>query len=456
MTKKSAFIALRDVDVDFPIFNASTMSFKNRVLNSLTGGVIGQERDGNVVVHGLQEINLQIKAGERVGLVGHNGAGKTTLLRVLSGIYAPTKGEATISGECVSLINVGLGIDPEATGRENIRLRSAMLGFTPEQTKQCTDEIIDFSGLGNFIDMPFRTYSSGMQLRLAFAVSTTISPQILIMDEWLSTGDENFRERAEKRMRRVVDSTDILILASHSRSLLQNNCDRVVWLEHGKVHRDGDAAEVLDEYFGPDMTSNSGIRSMNAEETAQSVKLRNVALANVNRPKEIVFPEDQRPGGDVAKIIECRLVGSSGQVLTTLRNTESFDLEVIYEVYKPGYHLWTCCILYNEADVPLCWSGDTRAALLKDSRSPGIWRSSLAVPGRLLAPGFVHFTVAVGDVDLLGYNHAHATHILSTKVEDDIEDPCLRGPYRGPIPGSFRPLMTWKTEHLEDQGRDNV
>jgi len=455
MKKKSAFIALRDVDVDFPVFNASTLSFKNRVLTSLTGGVIGQERDGNVVVRGLHGINLRIKAGERVGLVGHNGAGKTTLLRVLSGIYAPTKGEATTSGECVSLINVGLGIDPEATGRENIRLRSAMMGLTPEQTRECTDEIIDFSGLGNFIDMPFRTYSSGMQLRLAFAVSTTISPQILIMDEWLSTGDENFRERAEKRMRRVVDSTDILILASHSRSLLQNNCDRVVWLQHGKVYRDGSAVEVLEEYFGPDMSSNAGNRTMNTEETEQSAKLRNVALANLNRPKEIVFTEDQRPGGDVAKIIGCRLVGSDGRVLTTLRNTEPFDLELTYQVCKPGYRLWTRCTVYNEANFPLCWSGDTRAALLKGPRSPGIWRSSLAIPGRLLAPGFVHFTVAVADVDLIDYKHAFATNILSIKVEDDIEDLALRGPYRGPIPGFFRPLLAWKTEQLESQRCDS-
>ena len=182
-------------------------------------------------------------------MIGHNGAGKTTLLRVLSGIYAPTEGEAIINGDCISLINISLGIDPEATGRENIKLRAAMIGFTPKETKERMNEIIDFSGLGDFIDMPFRTYSSGMQLRLAFAVSTSIRPQILVLDEWLSTGDEEFRHRAEQRMRALLDSTDILILASHSKELLRQNCTRIIWLAHGSIKETGKPEELLNKYF---------------------------------------------------------------------------------------------------------------------------------------------------------------------------------------------------------------
>ena len=250
MKTSQTSIELRNVGVDFPVFNASSMSFKNRVLSAVTGGAIDRKHDGSVIVKGLQNINLSIKAGERVGLIGHNGAGKTTLLRVLSGIYAPTEGEAIINGECVSLINISLGIDPEATGRENIKLRSAMIGFTPKKRMEKVDEIIEFSGLGDFIDMPFRTYSSGMQLRLAFAVSTSVRPQILVLDEWLSTGDEEFKHRAEKRMGEVVDATDVLILASHSRPLLERICNRAIWLEHGKVRMDGPCKEVASEYFG--------------------------------------------------------------------------------------------------------------------------------------------------------------------------------------------------------------
>jgi lipopolysaccharide transport system ATP-binding protein len=244
-----ASITLEDVSVEFPVYNAATRSLKNRVLNAAAGGIVERRHDGVVVVRGLQGINLKIAAGDRIGLVGHNGAGKTTLLRVLSGIYHPTVGRAAICGEVTSLINISLGIDPESTGRENILLRSAMMGLSPSQARERMDEIISFSGLENFIDMPFRTYSSGMQLRLAFSVSTCIRPEILIMDEWLGVGDSDFKERAEKRLKEVVSATEILVLASHSMQLLEKNCNRLVWLDHGRIRMDGSLAEVAEVYF---------------------------------------------------------------------------------------------------------------------------------------------------------------------------------------------------------------
>lgn len=245
-----AYINLDKVTVDFPIFNASSLSLKNKVLKAVTGGKISKRHDGHVIVRGLENINLQIKSGERLGIIGHNGAGKTTLLRVLSGIYYPTAGSATIEGNCTSLINISLGIDAEATGRENIVLRGTLMGLKPKAIDALMEEIIEFSGLGEFIDMPFRTYSSGMQMRLAFAVSTSIKPQILIMDEWLSTGDQDFQERAKQRMSDIVESTEILILASHSKDLLISNCTRVIWMEQGRIKMDGPTAEIAGLYFG--------------------------------------------------------------------------------------------------------------------------------------------------------------------------------------------------------------
>lgn len=245
-----ASIELKNVEVVFPVYNASSLSLKNRVLSAVTGGKIDRAYDGAIIVKGLQNINIQINPGERIGLVGHNGAGKTTLLRILSGIYQPTSGDAYIQGDCVSLINIGLGIDPEATGRENILLRGVMMGMTPSEILKISNEIVDFTGLGEFIDLPFRTYSTGMQLRLAFAVSTAVKPQILVMDEWLSTGDEEFKERADRRMTEVVSSAEILILASHSRELLLANCTRLIWLEHGRIRMDGNPTEVAMQYFG--------------------------------------------------------------------------------------------------------------------------------------------------------------------------------------------------------------
>lgn len=247
---KMTLIQLKNVSVEFPIYNSSSRSLKNRVLSIATGGKIERRSDRLVIVRGLDNISITLRDGDRVGLIGHNGSGKTTLLRVLSGIYTPTHGSSIIDGHCVSLININLGIDPDATGRENIRLRSAMMGMSPEEIAQKFDEIAEFSGLGEFLDVPFRTYSSGMQLRLAFATSTTIRPEILVMDEWLSTGDEDFKERANGRMRDLVDSTKILVLASHSKELMGKNCNRIIWLEHGRIKMDGPPDEVLSSYFG--------------------------------------------------------------------------------------------------------------------------------------------------------------------------------------------------------------
>lgn len=243
------FIYLEDVTVDFPIYNARGRSLKNQVLNIATGGKIGSNSDGHVIIRGLENINLKLEEGERLGLVGHNGSGKTTLLRVLSGVYHPSGGDISIQGKCTSLINISLGIDAEATGRENIAIRAALLGFKKRDLVLHQKDIEEFSELGSFLEMPVRTYSTGMQLRLAFAISTVLQPEILIMDEWLATGDQGFQEKANSRLEELVNKTKILIIASHSKDLLLKNCTRIVWLEHGRIRMDGDAENVAQAYF---------------------------------------------------------------------------------------------------------------------------------------------------------------------------------------------------------------
>jgi lipopolysaccharide transport system ATP-binding protein len=193
---------------------------------------------------------LEFKEGDRIGLVGHNGAGKSTLLRVLSGVFKPTLGTATIQGSVGSLIDVSLGLNPELSGKENIFLRGALLGLRNVEIRERFEEIVEFSQLGDFIEMPMRTYSSGMQMRLAFAISTVVRPEILLMDEWLSVGDEAFKIKAADRLAKLVEASQILVLASHSRELLENVTDKVVWLDHGKVKIQGPSREVLDAYFG--------------------------------------------------------------------------------------------------------------------------------------------------------------------------------------------------------------
>ena len=244
-----AHIAFNHVNVDFPIYNANNRSLKNTVLQAATGGRVSFGVD-HTIVRSLDDVTFEIKDGDRVGLIGHNGAGKSTLLRTLGKVYTPTAGEAIIKGKIGSLVDISLGIDPEATGLENIMIRAALLGLTKIEIKEKLSEIIEFSELGPFINMPVRTYSSGMHLRLAFAVATVIRPEILLMDEWLSVGDMAFNLKAEARLQELVRSSRILIIASHSRDLIQKICNRAMWFEHGKLKMNGSPFEVCQAYWG--------------------------------------------------------------------------------------------------------------------------------------------------------------------------------------------------------------
>lgn len=231
-------IIAHDLSVEFPIFENSHRSLKKKVLNLTTGGIIGNDAGNHPVVTALNQLNFRFGDGERIGLVGHNGSGKTTLLRVLSGIYSPTRGSLDLKGRVASLLDVSSGVDPDATGFENIYLRGIMNGFKPSRIKDKIDEIADFTELGEYLNLPVRTYSSGMMLRLTFAISTSIEADILIMDEWLSVGDADFQTKAAERLKLLVDNASILIIASHSPELIQNVCNRRILLEHGRIMAD--------------------------------------------------------------------------------------------------------------------------------------------------------------------------------------------------------------------------
>jgi lipopolysaccharide transport system ATP-binding protein len=246
-----AKIILRNVSVDIPIFNAKGRSLTSRILEAATGGKLDADPHGMVLVRALANVNLELKDGDRIGLIGNNGAGKSTLLRVLSGAFVPTSGTAITEGSIGSLIDISLGINPEASGTENIFIRGALLGLSKSEVNAKLEEIVEFAELREFIELPVRTYSSGMQFRLAFAVSTIVRPEILLMDEWLSVGDESFKVKASERLTTVVDTSKILVLASHSRELLEKVTNKVLWLEHGEVKMFGSSTEVLSEYFGP-------------------------------------------------------------------------------------------------------------------------------------------------------------------------------------------------------------
>ncbi len=236
-------IQAQDIVVEFPIFENSHRSFKNVLMNASTGGRLARDARKRPSVRAIDHLSFDIQAGDRVGLIGHNGSGKTTLLRALAGAYEPVSGDLFIKGRVASLLDVSLGMDPDATGYENIFLRGIVLGMSPHHIRKKVDEIAEFTELGDFLNLPVRTYSSGMQLRLAFAVSTSVEADILIMDEWLSVGDENFSQKATIRLQSLVERASILIIATHSKELLRNVCNRAFELEHGRIVREFDPRE---------------------------------------------------------------------------------------------------------------------------------------------------------------------------------------------------------------------
>ncbi|BBU28236.1 sugar ABC transporter ATP-binding protein [Burkholderia sp. THE68] len=230
-----AFLKLENCSLNLPVYGAGNRSLKQMMLSKATGGRIAADSRKLTVVEALRDVSLDVRAGDRLGLVGHNGAGKTTLLRLLAGIYEPSAGSFFCEGRVTSLLDLTLGLDYEATGYENIVLRGLILGASKAEMTRLTPAIADFSELGDYLNMPVRTYSSGMVLRLAFAIVTSVHADILLMDEWLSVGDASFIQKAEKHMQEFVGKADILVLASHNAQIIQDLCNVIVELEHGTV-----------------------------------------------------------------------------------------------------------------------------------------------------------------------------------------------------------------------------
>lgn len=241
-----AEIQLEGVQVEFPLYEVKGRSLRHELMR--IGGTIAQDARQHVIVQALRDVTLHFRNGDRVGLIGHNGAGKTTLLRVLAGIYEPTRGKIAVDGKAVPLFDITLGMNPDATGHENIRLRGLLLGLSPRQIEERVQDIAEFSDLGDYLYMPIRTYSSGMMVRLAFAVSTSVWPDILLLDEMIGAGDAAFLKRAQERLRNFVSSASIMVLASHSDSVIRDFCNTAVLMNHGRVEMVGPVDEALSRY----------------------------------------------------------------------------------------------------------------------------------------------------------------------------------------------------------------
>lgn len=243
-----AMIQLNSLSIDFPIYHLNARSIRKRFLR-LTGGALRKETEHTVIVKALDNITFTLEHGDRVGLIGHNGAGKSTLLRVLGKIYESNQGSIHIQGRVSPLLNVMLGINPESTGYENILVRGLLLGLSQAEIQAKMQEIADFTELGEYLSVPIRTYSAGMQLRLAFAVATCIKPDILLMDEIIEAGDATFKKKAETRLTEFIEQSSIMILASHSNETIQKLCNKIILLEKGRLKYIGPLEKGFEKYI---------------------------------------------------------------------------------------------------------------------------------------------------------------------------------------------------------------
>ena len=243
-------IELKSVHLKYPLMGHFSHSLQSLV-NHKVGGVLRRHQQSEELVtyvHALRDISLKIEDGCRLGLIGHNGAGKTTLLRVLSGVYPPTSGTVISRGNVSALTDFTLGMDPNASGLKNIEFRLVFMGFSFKKAREAIDDIVDFSGLGEFIHLPVRTYSTGMYLRLAFAISTHFIPDILILDEVIGAGDETFRTKAKGRLEKLISGSRIVVLSSHDLGAVKSYCDRAIWLQQGEIVQEGTPAVVTKSY----------------------------------------------------------------------------------------------------------------------------------------------------------------------------------------------------------------
>lgn len=245
----SAYIELKNVTLDIPIFDVSK-SFRKSLFNYCTGGRVIQDANNtkSVSIRALENVSFRLEKGDRLGLIGHNGSGKTSLLRVLAGVYKPDIGTLSFRGKVTSLFNIAIGMDMDDTGIENISTIGMYLGMTTKEIESKKADVIKFSGLGDFIGLPVRTYSNGMLVRLSFAIATTLDPEILLMDEGIGAGDAQFAEGAKARLEEFYRRLDVLVIASHSDDLIRQLCNKAMLLEHGKVIVYGGVEEVIETY----------------------------------------------------------------------------------------------------------------------------------------------------------------------------------------------------------------
>ena len=384
----------------------------------LFGRGTGSEADATNVMWALRDVSFSVKQGEVVGIIGRNGAGKSTLLKLLSRITAPTHGRIEITGRVSSLLEVGTGFHAELTGRENVYLNGTILGMKRVEVTKKFDEIVAFAGVEQFIDTPVKRYSSGMYLRLAFAVAAHLQPEVLIVDEVLAVGDADFQKKCLGKMEGVADQGRTIFFVSHNMQAITRLCKRVIYLEDGQLRLDGSPHDVVKTYL------HSGLGTMAVREWLDPVKA---------------------PRGSAARLWAVRVRTEEGQYTDQIDIRKPVGIEIEYEVLQPGRKFRGAIDVYNEEAVLLFVAHEADPAWRGRIRPPGRYRSIAWIPGNYLAEGTMIVNVSLDAVEPLDYlfkvRQAVAFHVVDTTDGDS-----ARGHYAGPFPGLVRPLLKWSNE----------
>ena len=368
----------------------------------------------------LDEINFEAHAGEVIGILGRNGAGKSTLLKVLSRILRPTKGRIELNGRVGSLLEVGSGFHPELTGRENVFLNAAILGMTKREIYGKLDQIVDFAGITTHLDEPVKTYSSGMYLRLAFAVAAHIEPEILLIDEVLAVGDAEFQKKSMKRIEEIGTQRQTVLFVSHNMQAIMRLCSRALLLDRGKVVASGPVPDVVAAYLQID----GGHRG------------------------ERHYPDGPyAPGSHVARLRGIRVRSCEGQTLSTVSIGEKFGIEMQFEVMSAGSTLYPTLSLYNEWGTEVFLSTDVTTEWHGRPRPAGWYTVTAWVPPNLLREGLLNVTAAIYSFQPY-FIHFKESDVVSFQTVESSDGINARGNFIGYIGGVVRPLLDW-TVHYE-------
>jgi lipopolysaccharide transport system ATP-binding protein len=375
------------------------------------------QRNSSSEFWALQDVNFSVNAGDRVGIIGRNGAGKSTLLKILSRIVSPTRGKITIDGRVGSLLEVGTGFHAELSGRENIFLNGSLLGMSKQEIRKKFDEIVDFAEVEKFLDTPVKRYSSGMYVRLAFAVAAHLEPEILIVDEVLAVGDSTFQKKCLGKMEDVAGQGRTILFVSHYMETVLRLCNKGILLEQGKVKTIGKADEVVRMY----MKSDGGGSS---------------------RRSYLHHPSP--PGNHVVRLRDVRIHDKQGGSHESYDVTGEIHVTMEYEVLKDGFVFTHSYNFFNEEGVNIFNTHDTVSPLRIVKREKGIYRTTMVVPPNLLSEGGVSVGVAILSVDPFEVYFQELDAVNFTVV-DFMRGDSARGQYTLGFPGMVRPLCHWET-----------